>query len=439
MYRKKAQRASRIIRDDGITSFFASSLNFASEILDWQTILKSSIAQTLDIHDRSELASYCGKVSTECKVYPYSKPERHTVESANIHAETPANFEEVTGQYKFTQPYVAEITNGTIHDSGLITTEDGTIILESVGGRIDKLDRKHSLLQLLQHKSNQIFDTSQSANTTYEPETLCPLFIGPVIPENSGPITTDIQIQGQSADGHAGMLLTVLPRLEGFIRYMESQDDDVIPLVGPNPRPILIESLDILGFDTNELKQWHGEPVTAERILIPTIRRQENKINGYFHNLRKHATYKVPSPAGLRWLRDTMTNEVESSDDFPSRVYISRADASTRQVSNREALKTVLDTYNIKPFVLSELSWRDQIRLFSDADLIIGPHGAGLTNITFAHNASVIELLGPKQKPTFFLISTALNLDYEAIPCSTKEKNIRIVPSEVEQAIQRVT
>jgi len=35
----------------------------------------------------------------------------------------------------------------------------------------------------------------------------------------------------------------------------------------------------------------------------------------------------------------------------------------------------------------------DQVRLFSQAEIVVAPHGAGLTNILFAENLIVIELL----------------------------------------------
>jgi len=49
------------------------------------------------------------------------------------------------------------------------------------------------------------------------------------------------------------------------------------------------------------------------------------------------------------------------------------------------------------------MSFSDQVRLFSQAEIVVAPHGAGLTNILFAENLIVIELLVHMLFQAFFL------------------------------------
>ncbi len=54
----------------------------------------------------------------------------------------------------------------------------------------------------------------------------------------------------------------------------------------------------------------------------------------------------------------------------------------------------MLARYDVEPVVLSTLSLDQQIALFRNARLVIGPHGAGLANVVFsAPNTVLYELL----------------------------------------------
>lgn len=46
-------------------------------------------------------------------------------------------------------------------------------------------------------------------------------------------------------------------------------------------------------------------------------------------------------------------------------------------------------------YTLEDMSFSDQVRLLSQAEMVVAAHGAGLTNIIFSQNLIVIELFGP--------------------------------------------
>ena len=53
--------------------------------------------------------------------------------------------------------------------------------------------------------------------------------------------------------------------------------------------------------------------------------------------------------------------------------------------------------------ILSFLSFREQIELFATAEVVIGVHGAGLANLVFApENTLIIELATQSYCPTMF-------------------------------------
>jgi capsular polysaccharide biosynthesis protein len=63
------------------------------------------------------------------------------------------------------------------------------------------------------------------------------------------------------------------------------------------------------------------------------------------------------------------------------------------------------------------MSYEEQVAIFANADVILAPHGAGLTNLTFCKpSTKVIEIFNTKFKGQvhafYFRISSNVNLDY---------------------------
>lgn len=77
----------------------------------------------------------------------------------------------------------------------------------------------------------------------------------------------------------------------------------------------------------------------------------------------------------------------------PKRIFVHRQHES-RRVANFAELAGTLTNLGVTPVDPGAMSPVDQVLLFRDASLVIGPHGAGLTNVLFMDPGSlVIELL----------------------------------------------
>ena len=78
------------------------------------------------------------------------------------------------------------------------------------------------------------------------------------------------------------------------------------------------------------------------------------------------------------------------------RIYISRRFARNRRVINEDAIMPILKEYGIETVFLEKISFLDQVTLFNSAEIIVSPHGSGLTNLVFSNEKTkVIELKGP--------------------------------------------
>lgn len=65
-------------------------------------------------------------------------------------------------------------------------------------------------------------------------------------------------------------------------------------------------------------------------------------------------------------------------------------------MANQNVVDEVLTRHKIKTVHPEEHSFRKQVALFENADLIVGPHGAGLANIVFAvPETPVVEIFSP--------------------------------------------
>jgi capsular polysaccharide biosynthesis protein len=77
-------------------------------------------------------------------------------------------------------------------------------------------------------------------------------------------------------------------------------------------------------------------------------------------------------------------------------IYIWRADSSARPMLNEDELvERLVRAWGVEPVVLSLLSLNEQIAVFRNARVVVGPHGAGLANVVFCSSAAVLYELLP--------------------------------------------
>jgi hypothetical protein len=74
-----------------------------------------------------------------------------------------------------------------------------------------------------------------------------------------------------------------------------------------------------------------------------------------------------------------------------------------------------MESGGIVPVDTERLSILDQIQLFKQARLIVGSHGAGLTNVIFSERAEVVELFGPWKSLCFAAIAQGFGHGYAGV------------------------
>jgi hypothetical protein len=97
-------------------------------------------------------------------------------------------------------------------------------------------------------------------------------------------------------------------------------------------------------------------------------------------------------------------------------VYISRR-FSRRSLANEERVEAALEDLGVRILFPENLSFQDQVSLFSDVDHIIGAHGAGLSHLVWAPDGATLTEIMPEDRyvPCFHSIARVKGYQYNCI------------------------
>ena len=139
----------------------------------------------------------------------------------------------------------------------------------------------------------------------------------------------------------------------------------------------------------------------------------------------------------------------KAKTDFSRFIYISRGDNTNQRVLLGEAeLISQLSSRGVVPYILSSLTFEEQVGLFSNAEVVIGVHGAGFANLVFApENTLAIELASQSYCPTMFEdIAFHRNHKYQRIigdeasssSVEASKQNIKLREGQVSQVLNMI-
>jgi len=113
--------------------------------------------------------------------------------------------------------------------------------------------------------------------------------------------------------------------------------------------------------------------------------------NIYCKNLMLPSPLRDNDSVGTLFLRDKFRH----GNLFKNRLYISRR--GRRRILNESDVVSLLSPLGFQVVHCENMSFEEQVKAFSCADIVVAPHGAGLTNSIFVHpNSKILELRSPK-------------------------------------------
>jgi capsular polysaccharide biosynthesis protein len=117
------------------------------------------------------------------------------------------------------------------------------------------------------------------------------------------------------------------------------------------------------------------------------------------------------------WLRERLNLTEPRPDARPTKIFVGRRDARIRRkVANEEEVRDRLRQRGFACVDAGEMPLKEKAQLFSDAELVVAPHGGGLTNLLFCRPGTrVIEIFssaGARPLSPYRLTASHLGLPY---------------------------
>jgi capsular polysaccharide biosynthesis protein len=169
-----------------------------------------------------------------------------------------------------------------------------------------------------------------------------------------------------------------LPRL----RFCNSDKD--VPILVNRLNSVQAQSLSFLGIDSKRLIQCeYPQSYKIKRLLYPST----------------YSSFVTPPLEFQPWIVDWLRSSFQPLflPEAPRRkLFISRSMQWNRRLINEVDILNVADRHGFEVIHPEKMPFEHQVRLFSQAAVIAGPHGSGLTNMIFAPpGTKIVELIGP--------------------------------------------
>ena len=168
-----------------------------------------------------------------------------------------------------------------------------------------------------------------------------------------------------------------LPRLHLLEKSGIHYDKIVVPYLFAYQR----EALDLLGIDRAKMIVDPTLHLEARRLVVPTF----------------PGLYGLPPRWACDYLRERFLPFVRPSA-APRRILISRnKPGATRRLLNEDALYDALRPFGVERVFTEDLSFAEEVSLFNNAEIVIGPCGAGMVNLMWCKPGTpVIEIFSPR-------------------------------------------
>lgn len=208
-----------------------------------------------------------------------------------------------------------------------------------------------------------------------------------------------------SANVYYHWVMDMLTRYALLLRAGYTLDSFDSILVGSCDKPFQKETLELLGIEvrhSSKVVRMGGCPyVQAERLIVPSYPTMGGQYRAWH----------------IDFLRETFLPKAQKHVEkmaSKKRIYISRGDAKYRRVLNEDKVISLLSGHGFEVVQLADFSFLEQVALMAATDVVIAPHGSGLTNILFCKpGAKIIEIFSPEMVALYFWkISDLCHLDY---------------------------
>lgn len=335
--------------------------------------------------------------------WEYEQPEVIELKQPIHVGGLPEEIKKKVGTWQSDLPFVVQIDDiQLVGPDALPIARDGSYVLEGVEGSTERAVDAVVLSAL-----NGIIPKRRPTDIRYE---------------------AAVSLAGPWSDEFFHWFVDYLPRLLAVEKYIKQSSFEPVYLVPSNQPTWLSRSLELLGISDDRVISWNNKRAIVDHLIMPSLwRHTENTapLEGYIHSSR-----------GIREVSNQLRESIQEGaaiDSIGNRLYVSRSDAINRDVVNESELQPIFDEYGFDVVHPEKWSLDEQIATFAEADVVAGPHGAGLTNVMYASDPTVMEIFGRNTNACYFDLFAGNGWKYGLVNGEAIGSNIRVRPDDFRQ------
>lgn len=177
-------------------------------------------------------------------------------------------------------------------------------------------------------------------------------------------------------------IMECLPRALGYFVAVDQLGLDPQVIINSRDIDFQRDSLIQLGIPDDKIQPATSNITSVDTLVIPSSRH-------HFFRYEGRELFNLYDPVALS---EVYTKIVDQPASNPTRRLLIVRNNNRRKLVNRQQVEQALTPYGFESVDLARLSFAEQLHLMQDAEIIIGTHGAGMTNTLFSNPKLVIEL-----------------------------------------------
>lgn len=207
--------------------------------------------------------------------------------------------------------------------------------------------------------------------------------------------------------GYYHWICDVLPRVQRALPHLPPETKFIIPEKLPQA---FMDALESVGVSRERTVEFHGRrPWRVQKLIhVPPVAMTGD------HTLE-----------GARKLRETVFQKlgIQPSNAPTRKIYISRKSGLERVLVNDTEVVEALRPLGFERVFSENLSFAEQVACFADAQVVVGPHGGGMTNTMWCSSKSkVLELFHPQSvRRCYWSIAQAIGLNHACGVCEASD------------------